>query len=378
MAFKPKKHSKKKTISGLHPVKLVSEFKKAKSSEVPIYTAIALQLATRSVTRCIDRDSSRAHMSIALDHIKEKVTGTKNWVGTSAKLIVLPEYLLTSFPQGETISGWADKAAIDIDGPEYERFGQIAQDNALYLAGNAYESDKFFPGYYFQTSFIVGPSGDVILRYRRLNSMYSPTPHDVWDKYLDLYGLDGVFPVVDTDIGRLAPIASEEILYPEVARCFAMRGAEVFVHSSSELSIPSLTNKDAAKVSRAVENMAYVVSCNTAGIHDTGLTDDSANGGSRIVDYKGQVIRIAGPGENASATAEIDVTALRRQRRQTGLGNTLIRQRFEAYAASYAANVFQPANSLIMKDGSLKKPERKHFVEAQKGVISRLEKKGII
>ena len=145
MAFKPKKHSKKKTISGLHPVKLVSEFKKAKSSEVPIYTAIALQLATRSVTRCIDRDSSRAHMSIALDHIKEKVTGTKNWVGTSAKLIVLPEYLLTSFPQGETISGWADKAAIDIDGPEYERFGQIAQDNALYLAGNAYESDKFFP-----------------------------------------------------------------------------------------------------------------------------------------------------------------------------------------------------------------------------------------
>ena len=76
--------------------------------------------------------------------------------------------------------------------------------------------------------------------------------------------------------------------------------------------------------------------------------------------------------------AEIDLGALRRERRKTGMSNTLIRQRFEAYAASYAEHVFQPANSLLKKGGSLKKPERKHFVETQKGVIAHLDKKGII
>ncbi len=344
----------------------------------PAYTAVALQLTAHSVVRCPDRESARLRMAATIDHIEDKVAGIRKWVGPAAKLVVLPEYVLTSFPQGEPIAQWADKVALDMNGVEYERFGKIAQDNALYLAGNAYEADPNFPGYYFQTCFIVGPSGDVILRYRRLNSMFAPSPHDVWDKYLDLYGLEAVFPVVETDIGRLAPIASEEILYPEVARCFAMRGAEVFAHSSSEHASPIQTRKDAAKICRAVENIAYVVSANTGGIRDTDLPEDVSDGGSRIVDYRGKVLRVAGPGENLGATAEIDLAALRRERRKTGLNNTLIRQRFEAYAASYAAHVFQPANSLLKKDGSLKKPERRHFENAQKATIQRLAKKGLI
>ena len=96
--------------------------------------------------------------------------------------------------------------------------------------------------------------------------MFAPTPHDVWDQYLDIYGLEAVFPVAETEIGRLACIASEEILYPEIARCLMMRGAEVFLHSSSEAGSVQLTHKDIAKRARAIENMSYVVSANSAGI----------------------------------------------------------------------------------------------------------------
>ncbi len=337
-----------------------------------------MQLATYSLARYPDRESARARMGATLDYLAEKVRGVKTWMGPALKLIVLPEYLLTSFPEGEPVPQWADKAALDMDGPEYDRFGEIAQSNDIFLAGNAYEKDPHFPDYYFQTSFIVAPSGDVILRYRRLNSMFSPSPHDVWDKYLDIYGLDAVFPVVDTVIGRLAPIASEEILYPEVARCFAMRGAEVFTHSSSEFASPLQTRKDAAKICRAVENIAYVVSANTGGIRDTEMPPDSSNGGSRIIDFRGKLLRLSGPGDSSGASAEIDLSALRRERRKTGLNNTLIRQRFEAYAASYASHTFQPVNSLLKKDGSLRAPQRKHFIDTQKAVIAGLSKKGII
>src|SRR2546430_2207941 len=80
----------------------------------------------------------------------------------------------------------------------------------------------------------------LVLRYRRLLSMFAPSPWDVWDAFLDRYGIDAVFPVATTEIGRLAAIASEEILYPEIARAHAVKGAEILLHSTSEAGSPDL------------------------------------------------------------------------------------------------------------------------------------------
>ena len=63
--------------------------------------------------------------------------------------------------------------------PAREALGKVAQANNLFLSGNVYEIDPHFPELYFQTCFIIGPNGDVILRYRRLTSCFEPTPHDV-------------------------------------------------------------------------------------------------------------------------------------------------------------------------------------------------------
>ncbi|MDX2143484.1 MAG: nitrilase-related carbon-nitrogen hydrolase [Rhodospirillaceae bacterium] len=344
----------------------------------PSYTAAALQLPVKAVNRCPDRASARARINETIDNLAVRVRGTKHWAGPSLKLIVLPEYFLTSYPQQESVAEWADKAALDPDGPEYERMARIAQDNNVFLAGNAYETDKHFPGLYFQVCFIIDPAGKVVLRYRRLNSMFAPTPHDVWDKYLDLYGLEGVFPVARTEIGNLAGIASEEILYPEIARCFAMRGAEVFFHPTSENGSIVQTFKDVAKLARAIENMAYVVSANTGGLLDIDLPPDAGNGASRIIDFRGQVLKVAGWGETANAMAEIDLNALRRERRKPGMNNFLSRQRFDAFAASYAAAKFQTANALMNPDGTVKQPERAHFADAQARTLARLSELGLI
>lgn len=344
----------------------------------PAYMAVALQLTVHAVNRCPDRASARARMNKAIAHVAEKVRGTKHWLGPSLKLIVLPEYFLTSYPQGESVAAWADKAALDVDGPEYDALGKIAQDNGVFLAGNAYENDKNFPGFYFQTCFVIDPSGQVVLRYRRLNSMFAPTPHDVWDKYLDIYGLEGVFPVAKTEIGCLAAIASEEILYPEIARCFAMRGAEVFIHPTSEAGSVQQTFKDVAKLARALENMAYVISSNTGGLVDIDLPVDVGNGCSRIIDYRGTVLKVAGWGETTNASAEIDLNALRRERRKPGMNNFLTRQRNAAFADSYAQTGMQAANSLMNADGSLKTPDRAHFATQQAITITNLMTQGVI
>jgi predicted amidohydrolase len=343
------------------------------STETEAYRAVALQVTCHAVNRFTDPAEARASIGKTIGRLGQQISASLAWLGSDTRLVVLPEYFLTGFPMGEDVGEWAAKAALEIDGCEYEALGEIAQRHHLYLAANAYELDPSFPELYFQVSFVLGPSGEVILRYRRLNSMYSATPHDVWDRYLDLYGLEGVFPVAKTEIGNLAAVASEEILYPEVARCMAMRGAEVLLHSSCEISSPRPTPKGIAKEARAVENLAYLVSANTAGMEGIPVPGGSSDGGSKIIDFRGVVLAEAGPGESIVASAEIDVAALRRYRRRPGMENLLSRQRFEAYAASYRENSFYPANTL-----SRTKPSREHFRRTQRETIERLAKAGVI
>ena len=347
-------------------------------TDAPTYQALALQLAARSVEGAPDRAAARAQMLAHIGDVGGKLRGSKVFVeqftGQALRLVVLPEYLFTSYPGRISIPEFADRAAIAADGPEYEALGKLAQSAGVHIAGNAYETDTHFPGLYFQASFVVAPSGDVVLRYRRLNSMFAPTPHDVWSKYLDIYGIDGVFPVAKTAIGNLACIASEEILYPEIARAHALRGAEVFCHSSSEIGSPMPTHKHIARRARAFENLAYVVSANTAGIEGTSLPLASADGNSAVVDWKGALLSESNAGETFTATGEIDLAALRRARRKPGMTNYLARQRTELFAN---APVVQPSDSLI-ENGVVKVPDRDHFRRVQEQVIERLAKDGLI
>ena len=337
------------------------------------YRALCLQVKCQAVSVIKDKGEARNIMQQSIARIREQIFAGVAFLGPETKLVVLPEYFLTGFPMGDSIPAWANKAALEINGAEYEALGKLAQDAKVFLAGNAYELDPNIPDLYFQTCFLIEPSGNVVLRYRRLNSIFAPTPHDVWDKYLDVYGLDAVFPVAKTEIGNIAALASEEILYPEIARCHAMRGAEVFFHTSSQANETAKAVKEVCTIARAVENCAYVVSTNSGGYVGTSILEDSTNGGSKIVDFHGLVLAKTGQGESLGATAEIDLTALRRFRQRPGMENLLARQRFELFAESYANHQHYPANNLVDVT-----PERGHFLKTQRETIARLIQTGVI
>ena len=341
------------------------------------YQALALQTTCHAVNRCTSIAETRERMMNNIARVHRQVLGSKAFIGPDLRLVVAPEYFLTSYPLGDSLPGWAAKAAIAPDGPEYERMGEMCRDAGIYFSGNAYETDEHFPGLYFQTSFIIDDSGKTLLRYRRLVSMFAPTPHDLWDRYLQIYGLDGVYPVADTPLGRLACVASEEILYPEISRTLALRGAEVLLHSSSETGSPRLTPKDVAKRARAFENSAWLISANSAGILDNDIPGNSVDGMSKIVDYLGEVRAEAGNGESMVANATIDIGALRRHRRKPGMGNMLARQRLELFAATYAGSIYPP-NNMLDKQGEPEVKERAHFMGTQRKTIDMLSASGVI
>ncbi|MEM6584590.1 MAG: nitrilase-related carbon-nitrogen hydrolase [Pseudomonadota bacterium] len=351
-------------------------------TDTSTYSAMAIQLTARSLERLPDTAAARTAMLEHIAEIEGQIRTSSIFVaqysGKPVKLVVLPEYLFTSYPGRISIPDFAARVGWAKGGPEYEALGTVAQNLGVFLAGNAYETDEAFPDFYFQTCFIVAPSGDVVLHYRRLISMFAPSPHDVWDAYLDKYGLEGVFPVARTEIGNLAAIASEEILYPEIARALALRGAEIFCHSSSEVGSPIATNKDIAKQARAFENLAYVVSANTAGISGTAMPLSSAEGNSQVVDWKGRVVAQSGDGETFTAFSTIDLDALREARRTPAMTNYLARQRPALFAQAYAAAADNFEQEDMVTDGKPAIPERDYFRRRQADLIERLDKAGII
>ncbi len=347
------------------------------------YTAVALQVSVKGVNRCQDRESARAHINDNIARIREYTTTAAHFLkffyGLPVRLVALPEYVLSGFPMGESPAVWRDRACLEQNGPEYEALGKLAQDNNLFLSGNVYEIDPHFPELYFQTCFIIGPNGDVILRYRRMTSCFEPTPHDVWDKYLDIYGLDGVFPVARTGIGNLGTIASEEILYPEITRCVTLRGAEVILHPTSEPGSATPTIKEICRRARAIENMVYIVAANTATIDDTPIPPYTCSAMSKIVDYNGLILADAAQGGEAfNSNAVLDIAALRRTRRRTAMANVMSRQPFGIYAESYAQADFHRGNFLLEDGKVIVPPDRETFRRRQEANIERLIKAGAL
>lgn len=342
------------------------------------YQALALQVPCQGVNNCGSREDARAVMQASLARLMGAVMSSKAFIGPDLKLVVLPEYFLTGFPMRETLEEWIDKACLAPDDPIFDQLAKIAQTAGVFLSGNSYETDPNFPGIYFQASYIFDPTGAKILNYRRVNSLYSPTPHDVWQKYLDIYGFDAVFPVVDTEIGRLGVVASEEILYPEISRALGLQGVEVILHSSSEVGGPHEMPKMIAKKARAIENMACVVSANTGGILGTALPGLCADGNSIVIDHKGHVLAESGSGDTMTAFAEIDLAAIRRWRRRPGLSNFLTRQRLELFAPVYSGTAPQPAGMLLNDDGSQKACSKDDFRSNQEKIIARLQAGKII
>ncbi|MCC5793395.1 MAG: hypothetical protein JJT85_01510 [Chromatiales bacterium] len=349
----------------------------ARGLEDERYSALALQIRCDAVNQDATREGARVRMHATIDRVAAQLGATRRFLaafnGYPLRLVVLPEYWMTGFPLGETRAQWQDKAAIAMNGETGDRLARLAADAGVWLCSNHYETDPLFPEMYFQANVLYGPDGSTLLRYRRLISLFTPSPWDVWDRYLEHYGEAAIFPVAQTDIGNLGTIASEEILYPEIARMHALNGAEILLHPTSEVGAPGLTPKDLAKRARAWESMAYLVSANSAGIEGTPIPAESTDAMSKVVDWQGKVMAEAGSGETINANAVLDLPALRDARRRTGMAHGFSRLPFGAFSAGYAREL-APANRT--PDGRM--IEQPEALRHQREVIDRLVRDGII
>ena len=257
-------------------------------------------------------------------------------------IVVLPEFFLTGLASTRSHEECIEMGRL-IPGPETDVLGEVAREHGMYISGATWERDERWPGRWFNTAFIIGPSGKVELKYRKINEgnyqigLTDTTPGDVYSPYVELYGQEALWPVLDTEYGTLACMICFDLNFAETAQMLALRGAEIILHPTGE---PYGAHREGWEIDRRVrafENATYVVSANHGGYvgtirddrgvkEDAGLMDrrvprgvtatSRSHGGSVVVDYNGRAIaRIDGQGE-AVIEAVLDLGALRRARRE--------------------------------------------------------------
>ncbi|MGV3491970.1 MAG: nitrilase-related carbon-nitrogen hydrolase [Devosia sp.] len=261
-------------------------------------------------------------------------------------LVVFPEFAMQGPPLHMGVGEWIERACSPIPGPLTAPLQKLAKERGIFICGNMFEAPTEWPGRYFNSSFIIDRTGEVILNYRRLNTAAFPSVHDFMSAYLAVTPKEQQFPVVDTELGRLCVIPCGEITIPEVARVMMMQGAEVILHpTNSKFS----ERQEAAKLCRATENMTYLISGNVA--EYIGFSPDNTilGGRSHILDHHGNTLAFQESAtESIGVTAMIDIEQLRRDRRtDTGLDNTLLRARYEMYVPFYDAARFYPPNYFL-------------------------------
>src|SRR5438874_4261640 len=258
----------------------------------------------------------------------------------SVRLAVFPEFGHAA-PVYPTVDELLEKLAVPIPNEHTDRYHAKAREHGVYIQTASFlERDDRYPGHVFNTTCLIGPEG-LLTRYRKVHPWIPwevhTSPHDLPDYR------DPLFPVADTEIGRLGAATCYDWLFPEAIRQLALGGAEVLVRVSAYMDPWGATAPmdwwTVVNRCRALENLAYVVAANQ-GARAEYYPPFTWPGGSMLVDYDGRILAQAdpGPGEKI-VVGPVDLAALRAERQRRRGHHLLAHLRMEAYPA-YRTSIY--------------------------------------
>lgn len=321
-----------------------------------------------------------------LDHIAELAFAAKNVteIELPVRLYALPEGALQGFT--DEIFDWdhldyIKRMALDVPGPETRFLSDLARGLDAFIIAQAKVTHPDIPERFFNCAFVIDRQGEVVHKHYKMQVFareHSTVPHDVWDKWVELYGenLDAFFPVTDTEIGRIGCLICMEGSFPETARGLAMNGAEIIYRPSYPEPYVANGLWEVQNRARALDNTCYLIGPNPAAYApsaDSMFPLDMFGGQSMIVDYQGRLIANHMPGGAASyAGAIIDIEGLREYREQSLWGNWLKDLRTEQYRLIYDQPMYE-------KNLCLDEPPMKHAPndEVVRAAVERVFEKGI-
>lgn len=208
---------------------------------------------------------------------------------TGARLICLPEFtILPYFPGVRDRTGfrWAEPLQ---GGVSEKFFGQLAREHGVTILGSLFERDD--NGRFWDTATVHKPDGKLAHFTRKMHIPSGEGYHET-----DYFEGAGKFPVHQLDEVMLAAPTCYDQWFPELARIYALEGAELIAYPTAIGSEPKASDFDSAAAwktvmrGHAVANGVFVAACNRVG-RENAVT---FYGSSFVCDPLGNVLAQAG------------------------------------------------------------------------------------
>ncbi|MFC7449355.1 nitrilase-related carbon-nitrogen hydrolase [Rhodococcus daqingensis] len=238
------------------------------------------------------------------EHRAVLAAGVARAADLGAQVVCLQE--LTLSPYFATVPDNTDAANHSEsipDGPTTSFARELAARHGICVHASLYERSDSGKG--FNTAILVAPDGEVLARTRKLHIPAFPGYHE--DHYFD--SDDSGFPVIAAAGTTFGFPTCWDQWFPELARVYSMRGAEILVYPTAIGSDPELTEFDTQPMwhqmisGNGLANATFMVAVNRIG-HEDGIT---FYGSSFISDPYGRTIVQAPRDRDSVLVADLDL-----------------------------------------------------------------------
>ena len=353
------------TPAGVSAATLAAPVKVAKRGvyeTVPLRQPSINVSAIQSRVRAVDVRNLGPTMKAGLDHACELIDnaqgsaeawgGERLW-GAKQDLICMHEFPIQGFQP------WTrkelNKIAFELPGPEVDVIAQRAKKYDCYIAFGCYAKEKDWPDHVINMSVIVGPKGEIVSKQWKARNilglfgegaLIGTTIYDVFDRYVEMYGLDATIPIARTDIGNIAmtAVGGEPMYY----QCQALKGAEILI-----LSVTGGTNAESA-IATARANRVYTVGVgNSVSPGNIGFTEaaGSQDEGTVVCDPRGTPLARSGNHHEDIVSARIPIADFRKTRRFPELPMAVFLPVFQQYEPVFKPNAFLEYLPQTYKEG---------------------------
>lgn len=204
------------------------------------------------------------------DNLTRALEGIRQAVQAGANGVVLPELFLGPYFCQRRDDNEAFALAESVPGPTTVVLSKAAREHQIVLIGGSV-FEKSQEGKFYNTATVFNPDGKLVGVYRKTH-----IPEDILyhEQHYFAPGDTGIH-VMDTAIGKIAPLICYDQWYPEAARIAALQGAEMIVYPTAIGVIDDAVEENitgdwegmwrGAQVGHAAVNNVFVAAVNRVG-----------------------------------------------------------------------------------------------------------------
>ena len=225
-----------------------------------------------------------------------------------AQVVFLPELTLSRYPAFEAPMGKPVESAEDLEtGPTVAFAAEAAKRHGILVHASLYERVDLGDGLGYNTAVLVDQTGAVVAKTRKTH--IPVTEGYVEDKYFRPGPAAEAYPVHEVQGHKFGLPTCWDEWFPEVARSYALGGADILAYPTAIGSEPDHPDFDTQPlwqqviVGHAIANGLFIVVPNRTG--DEGLI--TFYGSSFIVDPYGRILARAPRDTEAVLVADLDL-----------------------------------------------------------------------